>query len=297
MRAGLSYKQLQGRCRSGDLFRPFPSVYALGGIPLSDEGRLLGAILAAGAWAGAAGASSAALHELEGFVLGTPEIVVRSGWRCPGVLVHRITQAETLALELVKGIPTTGVARTILDLAAARPLPEVGRALDDALRRKQLTVSTAWDELEATGGQGRLGTRAMRKLLWLRDPRDEAVASKFEARLLRILKLIGREPFEPQYEIFDRGRFVARPDFAFPARRVAVEAHSFRWHSDVDRWSRDVRRDRALRRLGWTVLYFTYEDVFRHPNEVQAEIQDALDAKFSTDWPGAGESVENFVAG
>lgn len=60
-----------------------------------------------------------------------------------------------------------------------------------------------------------------------------------------------------QFEVMDRGRFVARVDLAGPDARVAVE-YDGRWH---DESAQQIDRDRArLNRLvaaGWRVLHLT----------------------------------------
>jgi hypothetical protein len=65
-------------------------------------------------------------------------------------------------------------------------------------------------------------------------------------------------------------------DDAFGARRLAVEVDGWAWHSDVDRFAQDRRRQNALVLAGWTVLRFTWHDLMSRPQAVVAEIRAAL---------------------
>jgi very-short-patch-repair endonuclease len=98
-----------------------------------------------------------------------------------------------------------------------------------------------------------------------------------EARLLRVIRRHRTLP-EPvaQYEVREQGRFVARVDFAYPERKIAIEADGYRWHSDAARWRRDLSRRNELTRAGWLVLHFTWADVSSRPRDVAATILAAI---------------------
>jgi very-short-patch-repair endonuclease len=80
----------------------------------------------------------------------------------------------------------------------------------------------------------------------------------------------------PGYTVTDRGRFIARADLAYPERRLIIEAHSYRWHSGRKEWDRDIQRDKDLRRLGWRIIYVTYEDLTQRPEQVIADVRHGL---------------------
>ena len=61
-----------------------------------------------------------------------------------------------------------------------------------------------------------------------------------------------------QHDIFDAGgRFVARVDFAIPELRIAIEAHSRKYHFGPDREDSDAAREAAIQAEGWIVRYIT----------------------------------------
>ena len=89
----------------------------------------------------------------------------------------------------------------------------------------------------------------------------------------RMLREAGHPGYRLHWRINDEGgRYICRPDIAYPGRKVAIFVHGCFWHrcprcalglpkSNVDYWSekfeRNVERDRskeaALLDLGWNV--------------------------------------------
>ena len=65
-------------------------------------------------------------------------------------------------------------------------------------------------------------------------------------------------------------------DIAFPEGQVAIEIDGWAWHSDVERFRRDRRRQNALVLAGWTILRFTWHDLTNRPGAVVAEVRSAL---------------------
>jgi very-short-patch-repair endonuclease len=58
--------------------------------------------------------------------------------------------------------------------------------------------------------------------------------------------------------------------------RLAIEIDGWAYHSDVDRFQRDRRRQNVLVALGWTVLRFTWADLTQRPGYVTAAIRGQL---------------------
>lgn len=65
-------------------------------------------------------------------------------------------------------------------------------------------------------------------------------------------------------------------DLAFPAVRLAVELDGWAFHSDVERFRNDRRKQNALVGAGWTVLRLTWRDVRDRPQDTIARIRAAL---------------------
>lgn len=251
-----------------------PGVYVATTVPSSWHQRLMAAVLCGGRAALASHRSSALLWRLDG-VAGDPiEISVNAGRRIKGVIVHRRQLGDDPAVEVRSGIPTTGIERTLLDLAAVSYPRRTALALDDALRRRLTTLEAIKDLIG--GLRGRAGTGSLRKLIEVRDERDARLESRLESALLNLLRSHGLPLPEPQHVVREGHRVVARLDFAYAAQRLGLETDGYRWHSGVERWKRDIRRENHLKLLGWTLLRFTWEDVQDDPETVAMQIRDAL---------------------
>ena len=138
------------------------------------------------------------------------------------------------------------------------------------------TLARVRRAVEQDGGSGRKGTAALRRLLAVRDEADEQMESVLERRLFRLFRKVGLPAPVPQHPVRSRGRLVARLDFAYPELRLGIETHGYRWHGGYERWRRDIRRENALKRLGWLVLVFTWDDIRSDPARVVAEVRTAL---------------------
>lgn len=79
-----------------------------------------------------------------------------------------------------------------------------------------------------------------------------------------------------QFEVLDGDEFLARPDFAYPEARLAIEADSYRFHSGRQAWEEDLARRSALVAAGWQVLHVTWRRLERDPAGVVRQVQKAL---------------------
>ena len=94
-----------------------------------------------------------------------------------------------------------------------------------------------------------------------------------EASLIRILRSLPGHPAATQHEVcVGDDRFFI--DFAYPDVQLGIEAHSLRWHMGRERWQRDLVRDRKLKRVGWTMLYYSWDDIHLRSDDLRTEILD-----------------------
>ena len=129
----------------------------------------------------------------------------------------------------IDGIPVTKPARTLLDLATVEPEAVVERCLDDALRRRLVSLSFLERWLEDPRRRRHRGAPVLRRLLEARSAVG-VTESPLEARVLTLMRDAGLPITMLQYVVHDEGRFVARLDFAYPEARVGIEAEGFRYH-------------------------------------------------------------------
>ncbi len=189
-------------------------------------------------------------------------------------MVHR--RATPGDLIRIDGIAVTGLAQTILDLAAVVPLQEVEAALDSAVRRRPSVLEELAARLPEPGkGRGIRGTDAVRKLLMDRPSDVAACESPLEHEVLRFLLRNGLPKPVHQYVIKHRGRDIARVDFAYPEERIAIEVDSYRWHAGGKQvWEDDLARRNESEGLGWHVINITKRELRERPQQLIAEIKE-----------------------
>jgi very-short-patch-repair endonuclease len=183
----------------------------------------------------------------------------------PGVVVRRRALPDR-HVRPVDGVRATAPELTALELAARLPLDDGVVLLDRFVAAKLTTVTTL--QLGAAELTGR-GCRRARHAVALADG---LAASPQETRLRLLLHRSPLPPPVAQHRVRHAGRFVARLDFAWPERRVALE-YEGAWHTT--RIREDRRRIEALQAAGWRVLFVTAADL-RSPAALLARIAAAL---------------------
>jgi very-short-patch-repair endonuclease len=114
---------------------------------------------------------------------------------------------------------------------------------------------------------------ALRRVLDRRPPAAAATDSELETRFLQLVRDAGLPQPQRQYEVRDGTGFIARIDFAYRDRRLAIELDGFGPHAD--RVERDRTRQNPLVLLGWTILRLTWADVVEGPASVVSVLRGA----------------------
>jgi restriction endonuclease-like protein/putative AbiEi antitoxin of type IV toxin-antitoxin system len=274
---GLSVNAVHQRISSGRWKRILPSVYRVAGVPSSWRQMLMATAL----WAPEGAVShraAAALWELEGCHPGPIELSTTRG-RKPGgewITLHRSSRLDPFDVGMVGPITVTTPTHTIVDLCGVVGREVVEPALDDALRRSLTSLPRLRWAAQRLGGRGRPGAMLLRDLLRERGPGSTPPASRLESRVRALIRHGGLPDPSPQWEIRDRGRLLARVDFAYPEVKLAIEADGYRHHSGRVAWQRDRVRRNALTSRGWRVLHVTWADLEDRPDVVISEIWGAL---------------------
>ncbi|MGY1720978.1 hypothetical protein ACI8AG_18230 [Blastococcus sp. SYSU DS0552] len=248
----------RGQLRGPAWQRLFRDVYACAALPVTHALRAGAAAQLLVPGAVVSGKSAAVLW---GLPLAGPlddvELTVPAGstvCREPGVRARR----RHLAAEHVAhraGIPLTSAELTVVDLAGRGPLDEAVVLVD---RFVDLGVTRlAWVRETAAAARGR-GCRQARAAAELADG---LAASPQETRLRLLLHRSGLPRPVAQFSIRDAEGFVARVDFAWPYRKVAVE-YEGAWHGETrQQVAADRRRLNRLTAAGWTVVFVTAADL------------------------------------
>ncbi|HJR19046.1 MAG TPA: type IV toxin-antitoxin system AbiEi family antitoxin domain-containing protein [Actinomycetota bacterium] len=279
MSAGGTKDAIHRRVKRGRWERIAPRVYRVAGSVPTWRQSVLVACLAWGDRTAASHRGGAPLWRIAGFDPGPVELTVpRNRHRAGPGLVHRGVLAA-VDVTVLDSIPVTTPARTLIDLASVVPFEMMEEALDDALRRRIVSISRMRWRLDALARPGRPGIAAMRRLLNHRDPSAPVPDSVFERRLLGLLRRARLpEPILHHAILDDRGRLAGIVDFAYPEARLAIEADGFRWHSGRVPWERDRARLNRLTLLGWRIIHVTWTNLTTRPAEVVGQIRDVLTA-------------------
>ena len=274
VRLGLSERWVDRRVADGRLIRLHPGVYVIAGAPSSWLQSVMGACLWAGSGAAASHRSAAAIWQLDGARERTVEITSSRHLRSRRVKVHR-RPLEDWEITKRQCVPVTKVERTLLDLGSCVSAMALEIALDSALRRHLTAVPRLHAHLIEMARNGVPGTRALRRLLQERDPSIPPRESPLETRLGRLLREWRLPAPAAQFIVRSGNRFVARLDFAYPEKRLAIEADGYEFHQGRLRWKRDLKRRNDLTSLRWRVLSFTKEDLTALRDATRQTVLDA----------------------
>jgi len=219
--------------------------------------------------------SAGALHALGHVDTRTVSVMVHSRTThiFPGVRVLRAHDLATRHSVTVDGIPTTSVARTIVDLAAVVHPRRLRATIDDAIASRKTTAPEIHDVLLEVARRGKPGVTVLRAVLedWIGPTRKESVLERAGNRLLTSAGIDGWETEHP-IPWSSNKRF----DVAFPKNQVAIEWDSRRWHAHGQAFDSDRERDARALAHGWRILRFTWTDVHDRPNYVIDTIRAVL---------------------
>ena len=261
------------RVRNGRWSVIHPGVLVVTGAPQSAHRAHLAACLLGGNGTVVARCAAAWVWDLPGGRSGPVEVVSKR-WR--RVRRNRIVAHETIDLSPSDrssryGIPVTSPCRTIMDRCAVLHPHRAGAMLDDARRRGLVTLGAFARRVDELAASGRNGIALARDLA---AERGAPPASVFESHLLLVLREAGLPPPLVGHRLTIRGDAYVL-DFAYPDRRVCIEADSEAFHLDLDAFRRDRRRQNALVLAGWTVLRFTWDDLRHRPGVIATQVRAA----------------------
>jgi very-short-patch-repair endonuclease len=202
----------------------------------------------------------------------------RAGRAHRGITVHSGGTLTSADATVVRSIPCTTIARTILDLSAVLNR----EALEYALHRAETGPSPLdFGELAALLDRfpGRPGTPRLRSLLGRPAELSDAEAkSKMERAFLALC----RKADLPRPRV---NAWIPLPiqagglevDFTWPDRGLAVETDGASFHERSRARRNDPARDRALTLAGWRVARYTWWDVTGEPERVASEVRALLE--------------------
>ncbi len=191
-----------------------------------------------------------------------------------GVVVHRSKSLGERDRRVLRGIPLTTGARTIIDLAEGFDDEELAIIVEEAWRRKIAAPDWIAERLNELGKQARR-TGALAEILADCRSRKRPMESALEVRLWRLLKRNRLTP-TPHYEFRDDFGQPWHVDFAFPLQGLALECDGYETHGTREAFETDRLRAARLAASGWRVTMLTWKQVTEEPDKVIALIKQAL---------------------
>jgi very-short-patch-repair endonuclease len=270
--AGVTPQEIRSRVRVGSLIRVHRGVYRVGHRAPSIEATYLAAVLAAGDGALLCGRAAAHLLGLVKGEAPAPEVIARTERRVEGVKTHRSRSHRSEAAgddrdaTVVRGIPTTTVQRTLVDISSELSLDALARACHEAGVRYGATPNSV--EAVLARRPRSPGAKRLRRVL---NGDVHVTLSKLEAHFLELLR--NENLPLPVTNARVGGR---RVDCRWPDHHLTVELDSYQFHNSRHSWEQDRRREREARARGDDFRRYTYGDVLEHPRPMLAELCERL---------------------
>jgi very-short-patch-repair endonuclease len=265
---GFNSREIEHRVGHGRLHVVMRGVYAVGWPRLTRERRWMAAVLACGDGAMLSHHSAAALWGIGREKRMTIDVSVtrRCELKRPGVHVRGRPSLSPEDITTSNGIPVTGVARTLVDLATELDEIAIERAVNEADKRDLIDPEALRSALDRYKGEP--GAPLLRKLL---DKRTFRLSDSALEILFRPIAAAAKLP-PPLTKQTVNGFEV---DFFWPELGLVVETDGLRYHRTPSNQIRDARRDRAHVIAGMTPLRFTHYEVKYESARVRAELSRA----------------------
>ncbi|MGL5405413.1 MAG: endonuclease domain-containing protein [Propionibacteriaceae bacterium] len=246
---------------TGDLYKPFPGVYAVASRSHETSVRLT----AAQAWLPKAvliGEAAQCVFE-PGRPLKEIEMAYRN-WTSAsyGIKIHRIVVPEYWVWD---GLNIPDPAWNALWLA---PRDE-GAAIDSFLRKGgSLNLLTE----QALSFKGTAGNQLRAKILLASRDCPWSVAERYFHTFLRERKFTG---WKTNVQIVTKaGTFIA--DVIFPSQKVVVEIDGWEFHGDRKAFETDRFKSNNLTSQGWLVIRVTWRQLSENPDWVENILRSTL---------------------
>jgi hypothetical protein len=174
-----------------------------------------------------------------------------------GVVCHRSGLLEDGDLVRRDGMLCTSPLRTVLDLSGPLTAAELGKVVDDFLRRKLLGLEELRERVDRTRPAPGRSVVTLRKVLAARLPGYNPGESELEGRIARIIDMHGLPRPTHQHRVrYGNNRY--RIDFAWPDRKLYLEGNGFGWHMLATDLDGDARRQNELVLDGWAPIEITW---------------------------------------
>lgn len=188
--------------------------------------------------------------------------------RRPGLRVHRVGAIADDERAVRHGLRVTSPLRTLIDLAATRPLSDLERTVARAQRANRLTPEDLHRAVERYSG--RRGIRALRVISQI-EGGPALTRSEAEVRFLELVRDGGLPPPRANARI---GPWEC--DCVWPRERIVVEIDGYDFHRGRRMFEHDREKDSWLRSRGYTVVRFSWRQLHDRPIKTVVELARTL---------------------
>ncbi len=245
-----------------------PDVYVADCTPLSLRTRSEAAWLWSGRRGVLAGLAAAALSGSSWIDDDEPVELIWRNQHSPAGVITRNERVETEEVTRVAGLPVTTPGRTAFDLARRLPTGDAVARLDALMRARPFSVEDVL--LLAKRHHGARGVRRLGTVL----PRVDPGAASPKETWLRLLLVDGGLPTpQTQIPVVVNYGTIAVLDMGWEQFKVAAEYDGDQHRTSRRQYVRDMRRLKALERLGWIVVRVIAED---RPEDVLRRVREEL---------------------
>jgi hypothetical protein len=160
-------------------------------------------------------------------------------------------------------IPVTTIARTLLDLSGVLDPATLGKVVDDALRRRYLTIKDLANRLAACNRGGRRRLLALKAIIETRGIEYVPGDTAWEDRVFNWIVESGLPIPDRQVWVTVNGKSY-RVDMGYVDHKIAIEFDGYEWHHLRSKFDSDRERITDLQLAGWLVLSFTSKSSKEH---------------------------------
>lgn len=262
--AGATSKMIRGRTSGGSWVILDTGVYAHIASAPTWLRSVMAAVLAE-PWAVASHQSAAVLHKLDGFRPGRPVVTIRPGANARGRLAvaHRGVDVRS---GVVQGIPCVALDQAFVDLAQVVSERRLLTALSQRAGESPSVLDAVRDrycELAPRGGRDLRKLRAVLERFGAGTLPDE---SELERVMRSVFTVPGIPPIRWQASFPGREPGLRRVDGLIEAWSLVLEGDGRAWHTRVDDFERDRRRDAEAASAGLQTLRFTWHQLVDEPS-------------------------------
>jgi hypothetical protein len=258
--AGRTKRQLERDRRVGRLRKVRRGVSVVNGVPPSWRQAVRAVLLlhdgyAAGShWTAVTmlGSAPSTISEFIHIIADTPHRI-----SLDGVVAHRSGGLEDGDVVIRDGMRCTSPLRTVIDLSGPMSASELGKLVDEFLRRKMLGLEQLRERVDRTRPAPGRSVATLRQVLAKRLPGYDPGESELEARIVRVIDASDLPRPTQQHRVnFGKKRY--RIDFAWPDRRLYLEGNGFGSHMLATDLDGDARRQNELVLDGWVPIEITW---------------------------------------